>query len=96
MMNLTVTFRSFGNAVTFPAVTTEELVTKGSRSVPARRIHTVLQHYHRTADDRHCLAQLDGPEVLTAILLEYQRVTLCRLALSALRKDRSSFVFMVE
>jgi hypothetical protein len=83
--NLTVTFRNFANAVTFPAVTTTELIIEGTLSVPASRIHRMSQHYHRTTDDSHCLAKLDRLEVLTAVLLEYQRVTPCRWVLSALR-----------
>ena len=86
MTKLTVTFRNFAKAVPFPAVTTIELVTEGTLSVPASRIHTVLQHYHRTTDESRCLSQLDRLEVLSEVLLEYQRVTPCRWALSVIRR----------
>jgi hypothetical protein len=86
MTTLTFIFRNFANAVTLPAVTTIELVIEGTLRVPASSIHTVLQHYHRTTDDSHRLAQLDRLEVLTVVLLEYQRVTTCRWVLSALRR----------
>jgi len=83
---LSVNFSNFANPVTFPAVTTIELVIEGTLGVSASIIHTVFQHYHIAAHDSHYLPHLDRMEVLTAVLLEYRRVTPCRWVLSALRK----------